>query len=161
MMPGWIQQLPVDGVRQPKGFFTTALFCWKPNATDQVGGHGPRWARAPRQSARTRYSVPGRGSWLRTSGSVPCQLIRRVALAAGSRGGLFRCISLRGKDVTVTKTKLCCGNDARRKQEKADRMVNGALAEGRNKVQSTPPCMANVPQHPKKHILSPFLFIVL
>lgn len=82
-------------------------------------------------------------------------------LGSGLTGGLFRCISLRGKDVTVTKSKLCCGNDARRKQEKGDRIVNGALAEGRNRVQSTPPCVANVPQHPKKHILSPFPFIVL
>lgn len=130
MMAGWIQQLPVDGVKQPKGFFTTALFCWKPKATVQVGGHGPRWARAARQSARTRWSVPGRGSWLHVPDSIP------ASTSAGqpwqwAHGRLFRCISVRGKDVTVTNNKLCFGNDVKRKQEKAGQNSKRCFSRGK------------------------------
>lgn len=94
---------PVHGWGQPaKGLLYHCPVCWKPKATIQVGGRIPRWARADRQSVRTRRSIPGKVLWLHASNSIPCQLTRRVALAPDSQG-LFRCISVWGKDVMVTK----------------------------------------------------------
>lgn len=94
---------PVHGWGQAtKGLLYHCPVWWKPKATIQVGGRVPQGARAEGQSMRTRCSIPGKVSWLHASNSIPCQLIHRAALAANSQG-LFRCISVRGKDVKATK----------------------------------------------------------
>lgn len=94
---------PVHGWGQAtKGLLYHCAICWRPKATIQVGGRVPRWARTDGQSMRTRCSIPGKVSWLHASHSIPCQLTHRAALAADSQG-LFRCISVWGTDVMVTK----------------------------------------------------------
>lgn len=123
LMPRWIQQLSVDGVNQPVGFFTTVLLCWRPEVAAQVGGLGP---------GAHRPAV-GQGAWWRGEGpgcrppSAALPASRTVALAAGSKGS-FRCISVKRWQ---KHHKLCLGNGVKRKQEKAGQNSKWCFCRGK------------------------------